>query len=145
MSDRGVSTTVGLTLNLAVATLLVTGLLIGAGDLVDDRQDAATREELRVVGQRIAANIEEADRMAGAGGSEVRVATSLPDRAAGTAYVITVDGTVGARRVVLTSESTGVTVSVPFRSSTPVETVTVSGGPVEVVLTAGGSLEVRQQ
>ncbi|MFC7045641.1 hypothetical protein ACFQH6_09700 [Halobacteriaceae archaeon GCM10025711] len=142
--DRAVSSTVGFVLNLAIATLLVSSLLIAAGNVVDDRRESAARGELRIVGQRLAANLMTADRLAGAGGETVRVDADLPDRIAGGSYIVTVNGSAPRQHIELVSPDTDVRVVVYFESSTTVEDATLDGGDVQVVRAGDGDLEVRR-
>ena len=69
--DRGVSTILGYSLNLVVATLVVKGVLIAAGSLVESQRDQAARAELNVVGERLVADLETADRLAQIGRAHV--------------------------------------------------------------------------
>lgn len=142
--ERGVSTVLGYTLNVLVATLLVTGLLFAAGSLVHSQRDQAVRSELSVVGQRFAANIEVADRLSlAAGDGDVGVNARLPDRVAGAPYRIqlVVDGS--NVTAVLTTDSPTVRVTVPIDNHTAVAPADLRGGPLEVTWTGAGPLEVH--
>ena len=140
MTDRAVSVTVNYVMSLAITTLLISGLLMSTGDVVGDRRESVVRGELEVVGERISAGIETADRLARTGATEVTLEVSAPRRVGGMSYSISVDG---ANRVVtLETRDPDVIVEVPFRNRTNVATTTTSGGTVEVALT-GGDLEVR--
>lgn len=140
MTDRAVSVTVNYVLGLAIATLLIGGLLIATGDVVGDRRESAIRGELEVVGQRVSSGLETADRLNRAGGETVELRVSAPRRVAGEGYTIEVDPS--RRLVVLETDDPAVSVEVPFRNETDVAGSTVEGGPV-VVVGAGGELEVR--
>lgn len=141
--DRGVSVTVNYALNLVVATLLVGGVLTATGGMVDDRRESAVRTELSVVGERIAADLMAADRLAASGDDpEVAVSTTLPSRLAATRYEVSVE-TSPTPRLVLRSDDPAVTVTVGFHHETPVAETTVRGGDLRVVLTEDGRLEVR--
>lgn len=140
MTDRAVSVTVNYVLSLAITTLLISGLLMATGDIVGDRRESVVRGELEVVGERVSAGIESADRLARTGATEVILEVSAPRRVGGESYSISVDGS--SQVVTLETEDPAVAVTIPFRNRTDVETVTVNGGNVEVVLT-GGDLEVR--
>jgi hypothetical protein len=141
-ANRAVSTAVSYVLTLGITTLLVTGLLIAAGGVVDDRRETTTRNALEVTGQRLAANLMSADRLAETERVEtVEVAVDLPTRIAGSGYRVTVNGS--SSTLVLQSEQIDATQRVQFVSSTPVETATVRGGGLRIVL-SGGQLEVRR-
>lgn len=126
--DRGVSTTLGYTLNLAIATVLVTGLLVAAGGYVEDQQERAIRSELGVIGSRVAGDIAAADRLARTGSdTNVTIRVSTPVRSTGVPYRIEINSS-GNEMITLSTRDPAVTVSVPFRSSTTVEPGSVSGG-----------------
>lgn len=131
--DRGVSTTLGYVLNLGVAAILVTTLLLAAGTLVDDQRDRAVDTELRVVSERVAADLAAADRLARASdGGTVRYVVEAPSRVVGTTYEVRVNES-GNDRVVLASDRSGITVSVPFHAETTVNATTNRGGDLVVV------------
>jgi len=138
MDDRAVSTTVSYALNLAVATMLVAGVLTATSGVVVDQRGQAARSELRVVGQRLAADIGTADRLANAGGETVSVTSPLPDSVAGVSYTVEVTGS----RLVLEANFQSVSVTVPYRTNHTVESTTVAGGELHVRLAADGDLEV---
>lgn len=126
--DRGVSTILGYTLNLAVATLLVTGLLVAAGGYVEGQQERAIRTELDVIGSRVAGDIGAADRLVRTGGDTgVELEVSTPARTTGASYNIDIN-TTGANTITLSTTDPAVSVTVPFRTNTPVEADSVSGG-----------------
>lgn len=141
--SRGVSTTLGYVLNLGVATLLVTMLLLSAGTLVEDQRERAVRTELQVVGERVAADLAAADRLARASdGGTVRFAIDTPRRVAGASYEIRVNET-GNEAVVLVADRPNVEVSVSFGTQTPVEGVTERGGSLVATYDVGNdTLEV---
>lgn len=141
MTDRGVSVALNYVLSLAIATVIVSGLLFAAGDIVGDRQEAVVRGELRVVGEQIASSLASADRLARTGGETVALEVATPDRVGGLGYTITIDPT--ESEVVLATSDPSVVVSVPYRSVTTVLASETTGGDVEIVLTVGGELEVR--
>lgn len=141
MTNRGVSVSLNYVLSLAIATVIVSGLLFAAGDVVGDRQEAVVRGELRVVGEQIASSLATADRLARTGGSTVVVDVESPDRVGGLSYTITIDPT--ESEVVLATPDRAVVVYVPYRSETTVLASETTGGDVEIVLTPGGALEVR--
>lgn len=140
--SRGVSTTVGYVLNLGVATILVTTLLLSAGTLVEDQRQSAARTELRVVGERVSADLGAADRLARASDDgRVRLTVRVPTRVVGTTYEIRLNES-GNQRVVLTAENPDVQVSVPFESRTNVPAANHSGGDF-VLVYDGSALEVE--
>lgn len=143
MTDRGVSTAVGYVLTLGITTILVSGLLIAAGGAVEDRRDATSRSALDVVGQRLAANLMSADRLADTDGArDVSVTVDLPRRIAGSEYEIRVNGSTST--LVLESNGADATRRVSFVASTAVDSTVVRGGELEIVLAPGPELEVQR-
>lgn len=142
--SRATSTPLGYVLTLTIATLLVSGLLVSAGAVVEDRREAAAREQLEVAGQRLAADIATADRLVEADGEEVAVRTDAPGTVVGGSYSVTVEATPGESRLRLTADDPDVTVEVPFANQTAVRNTSVRGGDLRVVLD-GNELEVESQ
>ena len=139
--DRGVSTVVGYVLNLGIATILITGLLIAGASVVTDQRERAVRAELDVIGNRVAADLETADRLHRVGNGSVTVRTSLPERVAGSTYRIAFEATGGSVTVRLETRDPAVSRTVPVRNSSTVQSGTVDGG--DLIITAEtGSLEV---
>ena len=87
---RGVSTTIGYALTLAITTLLVTGLLVGIGGFVDDQRQRAIESELSVIGQQIAADVQAADRFAQAGDTGFAIRRDVPNDVVGRSYRVSV-------------------------------------------------------
>ena len=143
MSDaRAVSTTLSYVLSLAIATLLITGLIIAGGTYVDSQREQVIRDELTVTGQQIASDIERADRLVRAGDSGVTVRTnqSFSNTVTGAPYRVTLNDT--ADTVVLNTTSPDVTVRVGLAVETDLADSSVLGGDLQVRYTGSG-LEVR--
>lgn len=132
MTDRAVSVTVNYVMTITIATLLLSGLVVSAGGLIESQSEEAIRSELDVLGQQLAADIGSTDRLAAVAegnNDEVRIESALPTRVAGTGYTIDVAGDT----IVLRTIDPEVSVSVQFTVSdgTAVETErTVRGGNV---------------
>lgn len=142
--DRAVSVTINYTLNLAMATILISGLLFAVGNTVEDRRETAIRSELEVLGHRLAANLQSADRMARAGGpdSRVRIETPLPETVATTTYRVSVGSSGSQQFVRLSTTDPQVEVEVAVGTRTTIAADTVPGGTVVVVFDGTG-LEVE--
>lgn len=138
--DRAVSVTLDYALTLVIATLVVTALFVTAGEFVADQREQVIRTELQVVGQHVASDVERADRLsvAGSGAETVVVNASLPDRVSGDGYAIDVSS---SGWINLSSDPSGVAVSVRVDTKTPLRDGAVSGGDLAVVYD-GGELEV---
>lgn len=141
-ADRGVSTVVGYVLALAVTVALISGLITATGAVIEDRQATTARTGLEAAGERLAAKLMAADRLATTGADTVVVAVPLPDRVAGGSYTVTVNDSADAE-LVLASATTGAEVTVEVANRTDLAGATVPGGDLAVVL-SGGELEVRR-
>jgi hypothetical protein len=131
--SRGVSTTLGYVLNLGVAAILVTTLMLSAGTLVEDQRERAVRTELDVVGERVAADLSSADRLARASdGGSVRYVVEVPARVAGTTYDVEINES-GNDTIVLVSDRPRVEVTVPYDAELPVANATTTNDGFVVV------------
>ena len=139
--DRATATALSYVLTLGITALLISGLLIAAGNTVEQQREDTTREALEVVGQQLTARLMAADRLVGANGTDVVVRGSYPDSVAGSTYSIAVRSG-PPPTVALNATVTGVSVTVTAATTTPVADASLSGGDVEIVYT-GGQLEVR--
>lgn len=144
--DRGVSTAVGYVLALAITALLISGLLLAGGNFLDSERDRVARDQLGVLGERVAGGVESVDRLAGAGyGSPTAfVRLDLPSSAAGNQYRIAVDNTTTASMLaadrpyaydlVLTVPTENLEVRIPIRTHHRLhDDRTVLGGDVVIV------------
>jgi len=144
-ADRGVSTVVGYVLNLGVALLLVTGLLVATSGFVEQQRHNAVQTQLQVVGERLVGDLATADNVANAsgGGGRAVVRADLPTSVTGQSYTVTVtDVGGGVTRVRLRADG-GVTVTRRIHTALAATNVTVSGGRLRVVAD-GGTLEVSR-
>lgn len=132
--DRAVSTAVGYTLTLGIMTLLITGLLIAGGGFVEDQRERTIRAELQVVGQQIAADLDAADRLARADGTDttVEVRHQHPERVTGASYTVEVDNCDSNRCLKLSTEDPEIEVTVRIGTVIPVSDGDVSGGDLTV-------------
>lgn len=149
---RAVSVNVGYVLTLAISAIILSALLVAAAGAVDGQKRTVVRDQLDVVGNRLAADIAGADRLGAtaradidatvdetptdpseAGTATVAIRIDLPRRIAGTSYVIEIDDAAsGDPTLVLRVTDPDVVVSVPLRLRTEIEPVRVAGGPVVV-------------
>lgn len=143
MTDRAVSVTVNYVLGLAIATVLLSGIMFVAGGVVDDRLNATIRTELEVIGERMAANVMTADRLVAAGGTTVNVSARAPGSVAGAQYTVHVNASASDARLTLETNDPPVSVEVPFTNTTAVGNTTVGGGDLRITLDSG-QLEVRE-
>lgn len=145
--DRGVSTTISYVLNLTLAAILISALLFAAGTVVENQRQSAIREELDVIGNRLAISLQQANRTAAlANDTSLRMEVVAPESVAGTSYTITIDPSGSEPEIVLTSADPEVNVEVSLAMpATNLEAGTVDGGTVVVILQNDGDLEVTRQ
>lgn len=143
LDNRATSTTLTYVLTLAITTVLMAGLLVGTSGVVDDQQRQSVRNELGVVGERLASEITGVDRLVYiSADSEVTLRTDHPARVVNTDYTIAVkvDETAPCTHeqcLVLNSTQPALTVVVPFSTEVAVEEGQVIGGDVVVEYDAG--------
>ncbi|WP_256403328.1 DUF7266 family protein [Halorubrum salinum] len=154
--DRAVSVTVGYVLTLAIGALLLSGVVVAVGGVIDGQTQRTVESELAVAGQTAVANLEAADRLARAAeadrpGSEgdvtVAVEADLPSRIAGRPYRIAVDSDAVAVR----TDSPDVRIEIPHAATRDVSPTTVRGGAIRIRYTVAdgasgpGTLEVTER
>lgn len=150
MTDRarGVTTTLRYALFLAIVTLLVGGLFIGVGELVETQQERAIGSQLDTVGNDFAADLTLAARLAGTGeaNTSVTVRSSLPDAVAGSQYRIEIrnvtTGDTLRYELTLRSENPEILTTVVFRPAVDVQETSVSGGQLRITYD-GSAVEVQ--
>lgn len=139
LDDRGVSTTLGYVLTLTITAILISGLLIAGGTLVESQRDRIAQEELSVSAEQLASGLNDADRLAqNADDGVMRVRIWLPERIAGGSYTLelsneSTDPDQPARAtIVATAQNANAQASVSLRTGLPVANQTIEGGPVVV-------------
>jgi len=87
--DRAVSVAVTHVLAIGIVTILLAGLLITAGNVLDNQKRSAARGQLDTVGDRIAGEISSLERTATPGADEtITLDTTHPDRVSGATYTV---------------------------------------------------------
>lgn len=132
--ERGVSTTLGYILNLTVATLAITGLLVASGGFVDDQRQQTVRSELRVIGQQLGGDLVAVDELAATAdaGDTIRIERQLPQDVSGRSYTITVVPNGGDPYLQLSATGSDVNVRVELTLESPVAESSVSGGQIVI-------------
>ncbi len=145
MGDRGTSTALGYVITLGIAAILVTGLLTAGAGFVDDTREQVVRQELEVVGQHIAGNVETADRLVVAGNdtTSVTVNESFPQRVTGSTYDVELVEESGGQ-LYLNATEPSVSVAVDVENTTAIQDSRADGGEVAVVYDATGDELVIQ-
>lgn len=132
---RAVSTTLAYVLMLAVASLLVVGLITAGSGFVSDQREEVIRGELRVIGEQLASDITGADRMVEAAEGppgEVRILQQRPDDVTGVPYRITLESGPDPTLVLNTTQPS-VSVTIELTTTTSLAESTLSGGDLAVV------------
>lgn len=143
---RATSTALGYVLSLGIAAILVSGLIVAGGGLMESQRDQSARVELEVVGQTVADDLSSAARLADCDSCELQLRIDVPRRVAGESYLLRVVEVAApdSYRLVLSTGRSDVSVDVRLRTRRPVEETTVTGGPLMVEYDpAAGELEVR--
>lgn len=133
---RGLSTTLGYTLTLAITAVLVSGLLITGGNFVEDQRERVIETELEVVGEQLATHLNAADRLnQSAAGSlsdrNISIVQPFPADVAGTPYRVTL---VEQRDPVLRLETSDgdISTEVELTNTTAMGQSRASGGSVVI-------------
>jgi hypothetical protein len=136
--ERGVSTVLGYSLALGITMVLISGLVISMGSLVENQRERTVRSELDVIGQKLAADITAADRLivAGEDGAISPPVTSIrhdtPETVAGSTYTITLRDSASEPELVLETREPAVSVTVTMATEKSVSASSASGGSVRV-------------
>lgn len=143
MNRRAVSSTVAYVLALAIAAVLISGLLVAGSTFIDDQRERVIDRELDVIAHHVAFNLEQVDRMVRAGDypSVVRINQSFQRQVTGATYTVRlVDGTPPA--VLVNASDLGLSSRVNVSLHTPVQESSTNGADVTIRYD-GTNLEVR--
>lgn len=134
MNDRGASQVLSYTLAIAIATILIVGLLTASSGFVESQRNTVVDSELRVIGERLSADIATTDRLVrmNNGSGAVNVTSELPSSVAGSPYTIEVTTEDGNASLALTSDSLDRSIELPIANTTAIDETTVSGGDLVV-------------
>jgi len=131
--ERAVTVTLNYILVLGITATLVAGLLFAGGTFVENQRERVIGDELNVVGNHIAGDIEQVDWMVQASRTEPQQAEinqTFQRTVSGTTYTVELDG--DAEQLVLTSNSPEVTVRVNLTVQTDVVDSFAVGGDTSV-------------
>jgi hypothetical protein len=135
--DRAVSTTLSQVFVVGITAVLVSGLVVAAGGAVEEQRDRTARQELKTIGERVATNVQQVDRLATRPNTTVSMQTSHPRSVVGGRYDIALrtdgDCPTGVSACVrLYAPGPGVEAVVPVSNVTAVESSEVAGGSLTV-------------
>lgn len=136
MSFRGDNRAASIALNhaltLGITAILISGLIIGAGQLVTRQEERVAEQGLIDINEMLVTEVQQVDRLATTGNpSKIRSNVSLPSRVGGGGY--TIELLVYSKdRVVLWTNTTEYTVPVEIGNETAICERALSGGPTSV-------------
>ena len=131
--ERSTTTTLGYTLTLAISTLLVTGLIVTGSNFVQDQREIVVENELEVVGEQVAGQLEQADRLLAASSDPqaVRINESAPETVSGATYDVILEPGSPAE-LELRTRNPDVTVTLEVGLTSDVVDSSAGGGTVVV-------------
>lgn len=131
--DRAVTVTLSYILVLSITAVLVSGLLLASGTFVEDQRERVIGDELNVIGNHIAGDIEQVDRMVWASNGTLdraEINQSFQRTLSGTTYSVQLQSS--PDQLVLESNSPEVTVPVNVSVHTPIGESFAPGGDTSV-------------
>lgn len=133
MTGRATSTTLSYVLTLSIATLLVGGLVFAGSTFVEDHRKQVIRQELQVIGEHLASNLEQVDRYAAAADDvdAARIGQTFPDSVTGSTYTVKLREDGSQPRLYLNASRPRVRVTVA---------VSVTGASVSESVASGGRM-----
>ncbi|WP_248516139.1 DUF7266 family protein [Salinarchaeum laminariae] len=87
--ERGVSITVTHVMTIGITTILIAGLLLGAGNMLEDQRRNTGDQELRTIGDRVATELVTAADRGNRTSATVLVRSSQPGSSVGGSYRVT--------------------------------------------------------
>jgi len=137
--DRGVSSAVTYSFIVVITLALTGGLVVGTDALIQDQRQQVVTDQLDVVGQRLVATVETADRLSATANApdSLAVTREFPDRVAGSAYRVRVvnenpGGTESTVYVETVDGEVSIAVRVSVDSANGIEESTVTSGAIRV-------------
>ena len=142
--DRAVSIAVTHVLTLGISAILITGLMLGAGALIDGEKERGAQHSLETIGERLSGELSSVDRVAAndsansAGNVTLRV--DHPRTVSGSTYSIELTDDCSGPLVnktetclILTPQSEDVEVQVPVTTNASVDPdASAHGGPITI-------------
>ncbi|WP_211338350.1 DUF7266 family protein [Haloterrigena salifodinae] len=153
-SDRGMSIALTHVLTIGITTILIAMLLMAGSTMLESETERSTETALETVGERLAGDIGNVDRMAN-DSDDVSIVSDRPRTVSNSGYTVTTlsPGDCGERAPLLDdsnqcleleASSADVTVYVPIKVDTGIETGTsVAGGSLEITYT-GSNIEITE-
>lgn len=137
--DRGVSFPLSHAVTLAIATALVSGLVLSAGALLSSEYEQTTDRSVSNVAADLVADLAAVDRLVDGEDATATLAVSSPGQVAGRPYIVSLAapgpcGDDGRPTVCLSLVVPGTDAerTVPFRNETPVANSSAPGGSIAI-------------
>ncbi|AFZ71761.1 DUF7266 family protein [Natronobacterium gregoryi] len=141
-AERGVSVAVTHVLTIGITTILIGMLLMGASAMLEFETERSAESSLETIGERLAGEVSNVDRMANKDDDSVAMAADHPRQVANTGYMVTLLPESECSDAPLLTEPTDclrlvaddhdVTVHVPLVVEADVEKSDATGGPITV-------------
>ena len=158
MDERAVSVPVNYSQALIITTILLAGLMLATAEEVRTQRDRTIESEFQVLSNRIAADINTADRLVGTledtdpSNNTASVTTTLPSTVAGSGYAAEISSSPAGEGYVVTvtldADRGNTQLTYRLKTSTEVLDSTIAGGEYSIVYADGDGdpdpeLEVR--
>jgi len=147
--SRGVSIAITHALTIAITAVLITTLLIGSGQLLDEQEDRVAQEQFSEIGSDIVSHVNSLDRL-DATGEQVNatVRPSYPAQVVGTPYTVTIVNITGDdsypfatdHALVIRSNLLDQPMRYPIQTETPIAPDSTAGGGQQLICLAGGEI-----
>lgn len=133
--ERAVSFNVGYVISVAIATILVLGLIMGVGGVLESQQDRAVEHQTDVIGDQTAAGVMAVDRLGSQGdGTNTTLERQLPSDVVGTPYSVSLINYPSGPHLVVEAVETGYVTEIPVEVDADVKSTAVPGGAtIEIV------------
>ncbi|MCU4971786.1 hypothetical protein OB955_03415 [Halobacteria archaeon AArc-m2/3/4] len=139
--DRAVSVAITHVLTIGITAILISGLMIGAGSMLDSEKERGAQTSLETTGERLSGEISSVDRLANGEPGNVNLSVNHPRQVSGSTYTIEFDEDGDCDPLLdetdlcltLTAHSEDANVQVPVVNETAIDTdASVRGGPITV-------------
>lgn len=150
--DRAVSIAITHVMTIGITALLITGLLMGAGNLLDLERERGAESSLTTIGERLSGELSSVDRLADEPTDNVTLRVDHPRQVSGSIYRVELRGdpddcdsplhAASEACLVLTATDENVDVMVPVRNESPVTDSQALGGPITIVH-EGGAISIE--
>ena len=145
MNERALSVAVTHALTVAISTILVSGLIIGAGALLESQEQSVGEDQLREIGSDAVTYINTLDRLNGTGENvTVTVGPDYPERIVGSyRYTIQLYNTSELRGLEIRSDALGRERQYPVSTThARLTNTSTSGADVQISLCKNGEITV---